>query len=134
MEEKVDQVQPQLQSEILDQKSPPMPNQLQINKPRKNNGLVLAIAICLLLLIPLGVAGCRLLLKNAPNAVLPMQTECGGWDTSGEIICECNGKMIKPVCPAKTECDSGTYTCQGTCGKCCYRGIAEGSKFPKCSE
>jgi hypothetical protein len=61
-------------------------------------------------------------------------TECGGWDTSGEIICECSGKIIKPKYPADAICDGASYICSGLCGKCCYRGMAQNDKYPKCPE
>lgn len=58
--------------------------------------------------------------------------ECGGWDTSGEIVCSCDGTLVKPTCAPGTVCDAGSYTCDGTCGSCCYKGIAENTKYPKC--
>ena len=61
-------------------------------------------------------------------------TECGGWDTSGEIICECNGKIIKPTCSPGAICDSASYKCEGQCGECCYKGTAENTKYPKCGQ
>lgn len=60
--------------------------------------------------------------------------ECGGWNTSGETICECTGKIIKPTCPPNVVCDGGSYICNGLCGKCCFKGIIENPPYPKCSE
>lgn len=58
--------------------------------------------------------------------------KCGGWDSSGEIICQCQGALIRPVCPPNTVCDSGDYFCQGTCGSCCYKGAFDNPAYPKC--
>lgn len=50
---------------------------------------------------------------------------CGGWDTFGEVICECTGKYEKPPCPSNAVCDAGKYFCDGICGECkCYKGPA----------
>ena len=70
------------------------------------------------------------------NMVTPTNTnvDCGGWDTSGEIVCECSGKIIKPTCPPNSICDGGSYKCEGKCGKCCYKGIAKGAKYPNCTQ
>lgn len=57
---------------------------------------------------------------------------CGGWDTSGEIICSCTGQLQKSACPTGAMCDSGVYTCSGQCGSCCYKGVFENTKYPKC--
>lgn len=62
----------------------------------------------------------------------PMQNACGGWDTSGEILCQCTGIITKSACPNNTTCDSGTYYCSGECGICCYKGIARNDKYTKC--
>lgn len=60
-------------------------------------------------------------------------TMCGGWDTSGQIICGCSsGQMTKTLCPVGTVCDSGTYYCQGQCGVCCYKGIGVNPKYSPC--
>jgi len=59
---------------------------------------------------------------------------CGGWDISGETICECSGKIIKPTCAPDAFCGSASYICEGQCGKCCYRGIAVDVKYPKCDK
>ena len=60
-------------------------------------------------------------------------TMCGGWDTSGQIICGCSsGQMTKTLCPVGTVCDSGTYYCQGQCGACCYKGIGINPKYSPC--
>jgi len=59
---------------------------------------------------------------------------CGGWDTSGEIICACSGTLIKSTCPPNVICDGSSYTCTGTCGKCCYKGVAENTEYPKCKQ
>jgi len=61
-------------------------------------------------------------------------TECGGWNILGEFICECSGKLIKPTCPPNAACDGAAYTCEGVCSKCCYKGIVEGVRYPKCTE
>lgn len=58
--------------------------------------------------------------------------KCGGWDSSGEIICECKGNLIKPECPQDRACDSGDYLCQGECGSCCYKGAFDNPAYPKC--
>jgi len=58
--------------------------------------------------------------------------ECGGWDTGGEIVCDCSGRLIRPTCPPGAMCDKATYTCEGVCGQCCYKGIAENVPYPKC--
>jgi len=58
---------------------------------------------------------------------------CGGWDTSGEVVCKCLGKLTKPSCPSDTLCDGGTYYCEGQCTDCCYKGIAENHPLPKCN-
>jgi len=51
---------------------------------------------------------------------------CGGWDTFGEVVCACNGKLVKAECPKDASCDSGTYICHGTCGVCtCFQGSAD---------
>lgn len=60
------------------------------------------------------------------------EVKCGGWDTSGEIVCSCKGKLIKPECSQDTVCDSGDYLCQGTCGSCCYKGAFDNPSYPKC--
>lgn len=58
---------------------------------------------------------------------------CGGWDTSGEIICKCSGEITKQVCPAEAaSCDAGSYFCSGSCGTCCYKGVGENSKYSSC--
>lgn len=61
---------------------------------------------------------------------------CGGWDSGGEIVCECSGKLIKPGCPSGVVCDSGSYLCQGQCGSCCWRGAGDdvqyGGPYPIC--
>ena len=52
---------------------------------------------------------------------------CGGWDTFGEVVCECSGQLEEFTCPPNAVCDSGTDTCYGTCGECkCYPGPASG--------
>ena len=58
---------------------------------------------------------------------------CGGWDTSGEVICKCSGKLTKPSCPSDALCDGGTYYCEGQCVDCCYKGNAENHPLPKCN-
>lgn len=65
--------------------------------------------------------------KNSTRGV-----SCGGWDTSGEVICHCSGKLIKPTCKPNTQCDSATYSCVGQCTDCCYQGIAVNHPLPKC--
>ena len=67
------------------------------------------------------------------SRIINQNNICGGWDSSGEIICECKGHLLKPQqCPKDSVCDGESYYCNGTCGKCCYKGIAENSKYPKC--
>lgn len=58
--------------------------------------------------------------------------KCGGWDSSGEIVCQCQGKLIKPECPQGRVCDSGDYLCQGECDSCCYKGAFNNPSYPKC--
>jgi hypothetical protein len=51
---------------------------------------------------------------------------CGGWDTYGDVVCGCDGKLEKPSCPANASCDSGSSTCYGKCGICtCFQGRAD---------
>ena len=58
---------------------------------------------------------------------------CGGWDTFGEVVCECSGKYEKPPCPPNTVCDAGNYFCEGTCGACkCYKGSEDAANEIKC--
>lgn len=57
---------------------------------------------------------------------------CGGWNTGGSIECTCTGKLIKPTCPPDAICDGADYQCEGQCGQCCWRGIAENNQYPKC--
>lgn len=60
------------------------------------------------------------------------EVKCGGWDTSGETVCDCQGTITKSVCPLGAICDSGDYFCQGTCGSCCYKGAFDNPSYPKC--
>lgn len=62
----------------------------------------------------------------------PDSAYCGGWDSSGEIVCSCKGKLTKPTCPQGVVCDSGDYFCQGICGSCCYKGVFDNPAYPKC--
>ena len=51
------------------------------------------------------------------------KVKCGGWDTYGEVVCECNGEIITSDCPVDSVCDSGQYFCANNCGACkCYSG------------
>jgi len=53
---------------------------------------------------------------------IPFKERCGGWDLTGETICECSGMLIKPKCPPGALCDGGTYYCIfGKCGECMKR-------------
>ena len=64
-------------------------------------------------------------LGNNPN---PSETGtyCGGWNTFGEVICQCSGQLKNFTCPFGAVCDSGRNTCYGTCGECkCYQGQAK---------
>ncbi|KKU83399.1 hypothetical protein A2973_04530 [Candidatus Gottesmanbacteria bacterium RIFCSPLOWO2_01_FULL_49_10] len=65
-----------------------------------------------------------------PPSVNPVS--CGGWNTGGSIECTCIGKLIKPTCPPNTICDAIDYQCEGQCGQCCWRGVAENNQYPKC--
>jgi hypothetical protein len=58
--------------------------------------------------------------------------KCGGWDTYGEVVCNCDGEMTKSVCPSNAVCDSGQYYCNGTCGicKCSSGGSDKGLEEP----
>jgi hypothetical protein len=78
-------------------------------------------------------APCPTIIVTPSNTKTETNVDCGGWDTSGEIICECSGKIIKPTCPPNAVCDSGAYKCEGQCGMCCYKGIAKGIKYPYCN-
>lgn len=57
---------------------------------------------------------------------------CGGWNTGGSVECTCTGTLIKPTCPPNTICDAIDYQCEGQCGQCCWRGIAENNQYPRC--
>jgi len=51
------------------------------------------------------------------------KVKCGGWDTFGEVLCDCDGEYDKPACPPKTECDGEFYYCYGKCSDCiCFQG------------
>ncbi len=78
--------------------------------------------------MPMYECGCTV------NTCLPKtgKKECGGWDSSGEVVCTCSGTLIKPTCAPGAVCDSAVYTCEGECGSCCYKGIAENPEYPKC--
>jgi len=60
------------------------------------------------------------------------EMKCGGWDTSGEIVCSCSGMIIKSECSEGKICDSGTYTCKGSCGSCCFKGLGNTTQYPSC--
>lgn len=70
--------------------------------------------------------------KFLDSSTLTQGNTCGGWDTSGEILCTCTGQLIKPTCPPNAQCDGASYTCTGQCDACCYKGIFENSKYPRC--
>lgn len=57
---------------------------------------------------------------------------CGGWDTFGDVVCDCSGSIEEFTCGPNAFCDSGTDTCYGTCGECkCYTGPAsDGVEIP----
>ena len=60
---------------------------------------------------------------------------CGGWNTFGDIVCECSGQLEKSVCPSDAVCDGGTDICYGTCGECkCYQGPAKDKIEAPCNE
>jgi len=67
---------------------------------------------------------------KTPKAGIP----CGGWDTFGEVVCECTGQLEKHICAPNTICDSGTNICYGSCGECkCCQGSAKGGIEIPCS-
>ena len=70
-----------------------------------------------------------------PESEAENGVSCGGWNTFGDIICECSGQLESFVCPSDAICDSGTDVCHGTCGGCkCYQGsVGDGIEVP-CSE
>lgn len=72
------------------------------------------------------------IIDNQNNVDNKLSVPCGGWDTSGEIRCECSGKLIKPPCPIGASCDGASYICEGQCANCCYDGIAENNPYPPC--
>ncbi len=58
---------------------------------------------------------------------------CGGWDTFGEVVCECDGQLDRDICPSDAQCDSETYLCKGTCRGCrCYQGSQKDGKEVTC--
>ena len=59
---------------------------------------------------------------------------CGGWDTYGEVVCDCTGSIQKDSCPSNAECDSGYYYCRGACGECrCFQGDSSKGKEEPCN-
>ena len=89
------------------------------------------ILICFIFIIFL-FAGCSQQQILSGDKTKQHTQFCGGWDTFGEVICKCDGKYIKPSCPAGTVCDSGKYSCDGICGECkCYRSpVDKGTEIP----
>lgn len=60
---------------------------------------------------------------------------CGGIDTAGELVCECDGQLLKhfpPIGGLGPIDNIGAHTCKGQCGSCCYKGTAEQDQFPIC--
>lgn len=91
--------------------------------------LISIIGISIILFLKEGI---KKNIKLYPTNTISQKNQCGGWDTSGEILCECDGNLVKPTCPAEAVCDAGIYYCEGACGNCCYKGIAENPQYPKC--
>lgn len=97
-------------------------------------GLIIGGAV----LVLLGIFGGMLAGKFIPVPEAQIDKKaviCGGWNTGGEIICDCSGELIKPDCPSGAMCDGGNYLCQGECGSCCWRGsgnVQYGGPYPKC--
>jgi len=61
--------------------------------------------------------------------------KCGGWDTFGEVTCDCNGDITKSECPANADCDNGQYFCKGFCGACkCFKGGSENGIEEPCND
>jgi hypothetical protein len=59
---------------------------------------------------------------------------CGGWNTYGEVACQCEGTLEKVPCPSNTICDSGQYYCKGICGECkCFQGSASQGREETCN-
>lgn len=70
--------------------------------------------------------------RNPLSSPTPTSNTCGGWDISGEIICSCSGTLTKPTCTPGEMCNLIEYTCDGTCTNCCYKGMGENLKYPRC--
>ena len=69
-----------------------------------------------------------------PDINMGEKIKCGGWDTYGEVVCNCNGEVTKSVCPSNAVCDSGQYYCNGTCGPCkCYSGGSDKGLEEQCN-
>jgi hypothetical protein len=62
---------------------------------------------------------------------------CGGIDTQGELLCQCTGRLIKPIPPPGglgiPIPAIGSSKCEGACGSCCYKGMVKQNDFPACS-
>lgn len=107
--------------------------------PTPPKKFLLGLVVGGIVLLGLGVLGGVMLKRFVFVPIQPLTEEeqvfCGGWDSGGEIICDCSGKLIKPDCPAGVICDSGNYFCQGQCGNCCWRGgggTQYGGPYPVC--
>ncbi len=89
----------------------------------------LAIVLCLIFASMLFI----LCTSKPSETINATGVQCGGWDTYGDVICECKGNLEKPPCPENASCDSGAYICYGTCGVCtCYQGSVDLDRHITC--
>lgn len=91
-----------------------------------NKKRLVLYSLIIFILVGLGIYVFLSINKQQVNDLSDGEVRCGGWDTYGEVLCECDGLVGKIDCPKYSMCSGEAYTCSGTCGQCkCYKGDIE---------